>query len=372
MKRITRNHSLILSVVVSWMFASVANAGAAQSVPHVTAKAITDWSFIPTQPNNPIGIARGINPGRVVWARDSLATHWAGNWKQKSDQWWLDENTDQSRVDALLAATLTRLTSTAKPEDAWRAIFEYYNKHSRKMDSRGYEPGEVVAVKINLNNSTDDAKTDNFIDASPQMVLAVVRQLVNQAHVRPQDVIVYDARRFMPPYLLMKVWTEFRDVRFVQVKPPTEKQPSNPAYGTHYGLEAADWVEGIAYSNGKYDQAKFIPRQILDAVYIVNMALLKAHSYPYNEMEGGDSGQTGITMCGKNHFGSIEGTPELHAAINTDQEGVKNAYSPIVDLAASPNLGAKTILFVLDGRILRAQMAVLSPAFPKFPIQQPR
>jgi len=39
----------------------------------------------------------------------------------------------------------------------------------------------------------------------------------------------------------------------------------------------------------------------------------------------------------------------LHAAINTTQEAVKNAYSPIVDLAASPNLGAKTILFVLDG-----------------------
>jgi len=54
-------------------------------------------------------------------------------------------------------------------------------------------------------------------------------------------------------------------------------------------------------------------------------------------------------MSWNNHFGSIKGTPELHAAINTDQEGVKNAYSPIVDLAASPNLGAKTILFVLDG-----------------------
>lgn len=81
----------------------------------------------------------------------------------------------------------------------------------------------------------------------------------------------------------------------------------------------------------------------------MNLALLKSHSYPYNDMEKGDSGQTGITMTGKNHFGSIKGTPELHSAINTDQEGGKDSYSPIVDLAASPNLGAKTILFVLDG-----------------------
>jgi hypothetical protein len=54
-------------------------------------------------------------------------------------------------------------------------------------------------------------------------------------------------------------------------------------------------------------------------------------------------------MTGKNHFGSIKGTPELHDAINTNQHGTPHAYSPIVDLAASQNLGAKTILYVLDG-----------------------
>jgi hypothetical protein len=66
-----------------------------------------------------VGIARGINPGRVVWARDPLATKWAGNWKLKSDQWWLDENTDQSRVDAMLDATLLKLTSASNSEAAW-------------------------------------------------------------------------------------------------------------------------------------------------------------------------------------------------------------------------------------------------------------
>ena len=309
----------------------------------------TDWNFIPAQPNAPVGVARGIHPGRVVWARDPMATKWAGNWQQKADQWWLDANTDQSRVDALLAATLTNLTSTADSEQAWRALFEYYNKNKRPTGPRGWQAGEVVAVKVNLNNSTSPEKTDNFIDVAPQMVLAMVRQLVNQAHVRQQDIVVYDVRRFMPPYLLTKVWSEFKDVRFVQSEPPAETQPKNPAYGEHHGLEAADWVEAIAYSNGKYKEARLIPRQVRDATYLVNLAVLKAHSYPYNEMDGGDSGQTGVSLTGKNHFGSIKGTPELHAAINTDQEGVKHAYSPIVDLAASPNLGAKTILFVLDG-----------------------
>jgi hypothetical protein len=35
--------------------------------------------------------------------------------------------------------------------------------------------------------------------------------------------------------------------------------------------------------------------------------------------------------------------------LNTKKEGIKNAWSPLVDLAASPNLGGKTILYLLDG-----------------------
>jgi hypothetical protein len=87
----------------------------------------------------------------------------------------------------------------------------------------------------------------------------------------------------------------------------------------------------------------------MNTTYLINMALLKLHSYPYNYMEDGDEGQTAVTMTGKNHAGSIKGTPELHSILNTKQEGKKNAYSPLVDLAASPNLGGKTILYILDG-----------------------
>lgn len=309
-----------------------------------------DWNFIPAKPNTPVGVARGIYPGRVVWARDPEATKWSGHWKEHSDQWWLDKNTDQDRVDALLASSLIKLTGGRNEEDAWERIFKYYNFTARRMPNRGYQPGEIVAVKINLNNSTGAQKTDNLIDASPQMVLAMVRQLVKEANVRQQDILVYDARRFIPPYILTKVWKEFKDVRFVQNGPAQDIQPGNPAYGDFTGLEGADWVEGIEYSNGRYKDARLIPKQVFDATYLINLAILKAHSYPRTAMDGGDEGQTGITMTGKNHFGSIKGTPELHPAISTTQEAAaKNAYSPIVDLAASPNLGAKTILYVLDG-----------------------
>jgi hypothetical protein len=148
------------------------------------------------------------------------------------------------------------------------------------------------------------------------------------------------------------VWAAYKDVRFLQQDAPKDNQKalgkSDPL-----PLEAPRWVPGITYSSGNFNKARNIPQQIMDAKYIVNLALLKLHGYPampeYQYMEKGDDGQIALTMTGKNHFGSIEGTSELHAPINTMQDGKPGAYSPIVDLAASPNLGAKTVLYMLDG-----------------------
>lgn len=303
-----------------------------------------DWK--PGASNQPIGEAKGIFPGRVVMTRNPEATLWAGRWNLEEDQWWLDKNTDTEKCGEMISVALQELTGTKRNKAAWKSIFRYYNENSRGL-KRGYEPGEVVAVKINLNNSST-RKTDNQSDASPQMVLALIRQLVYDAGVPQKDIIIYDIRRQIYPAMLTTIWKEFKDVRFVQDGRPRREQPVNPGYGDHTNLEAAEWVEGIEYSAGNYRDAKVTAQQVVDATYLINFAMLKLHSYPYNYMEDGDSGQTAVTMTGKNHFGSIRGTGELHAAINPTQEAGK-LYSPMVDLAASPNLGGKTILYLLDG-----------------------
>lgn len=305
-----------------------------------------DWT--PGESNKPIGIAGGIYPGRVVMSHYPEATKWAGNWNKDDDQWWLDKNTDIIKVSEMLSVTIRKLTGAQKDKVAWNKIFNHYNKTSRGLNNRGYKIGEIVAVKVNLNNNSAN-KLNNYSDASPQMVLALVRQLVYEAGVPQNNIIVYDARRMIFPAILTSVWREFKDVRFLQAKEPVKPQPINPAYNNYTGLEAADWVEGISYSAGNFKDAKLIPRQIMEATYLINFAMLKLHSYPYNYMEDGDEGQTGLTMTGKNHAGSIKGTPELHPILDTKQEGTKNAYSPLIDLAASPNLGAKTILYLADG-----------------------
>lgn len=307
-----------------------------------------DWE--PGPSNRPLGTARGIYPGRVVMTRHPKATKWAGHWDKEEDQWWLDKNTDAGKVSEMMSVALRQLCGTDKEADAWKKIFTYYNENKRGLKGRNYEPGEIIAIKINLNNSLREVnKTKNHSDASPQMVLALVRQLVYHARVPQNNILIYDARRAIFPEMLATVWKEFKDVRFLQQNPPGIHQPVHPAYGDHRGLEGTDWVEAISYSAGNYKEAKLIPRQIKEATYLINMALLKLHSYPYNYMEEEDEGQTAVTMTAKNHVGSIKGSSELHAMLNTKQKGIKNAYSPLVDLEASPHLGGKTILYLLDG-----------------------
>jgi hypothetical protein len=327
------------------------------------AEIVTRYDFQPKQRNVPLGVARGVYPGRVVWTRDPKAAHWTGHIESKTDQWWMEGSTDQARVDAMLSTTLRQLTGTATDDQAWKTIFNYYNSHVRGLKKTGYHAGEIVAVKVNLNNNS----AVNVVNVSPQVTLAMVRQLVNHAHVPPADIVVYDASRNIYPELLTKIWNEYKDVCFVQRNAPDPALQQNPVYGGTHGLEQAQWVEGVSYSANSYRDAKLIPKQIMDATYLVNLALLKAHSYPYATSEGGDEGQTAITMTGKNHFGSIKGTPELHDAINTDQSGTPHAYSPIVDLSASPNLGAKTILYVLDALYCGRRYRSYPVHFPNAP-----
>jgi hypothetical protein len=120
-----------------------------------------------------------------------------------------------------------------------------------------------------------------------------------------------------------------------------------------------------------------MPRQVMAATYLINMALVKAHSYPWNFMEGGeeaslgDLGQTGVSMTGKNHFGSILGTRALHDTIDTYVLAKGHTYAPMVDFAASPHLGAKTILFLLDGLYCARKHMSYPLHFPNAPFHNP-
>lgn len=146
--------------------------------------------------NTPMGIAKGIYPGRVVWVYDSAATN-KNCPNTYGDAYFMDANTDQSEVDKMLEEALKKLTGQSTVSSAWDAVFKYHNQ-TRGKGSSGYNSNETIFIKINAtstwyeNINSSFERTNNgyyaISETSPQVVLAVLRQLILVAGV-PEEMI---------------------------------------------------------------------------------------------------------------------------------------------------------------------------------------
>src|ERR1039458_6776441 len=86
-------------------------------------------------PLSPIGVARGIVPGRVTWAHDPTAVTWDG-----TGSWWADANNNQVAIDRMVSRSIRGLTNQKSDAQAWSAIFHHFNRtHGR--GNAGYTAG---------------------------------------------------------------------------------------------------------------------------------------------------------------------------------------------------------------------------------------
>lgn len=280
-------------------------------------------------PNAPIGLGKGIHPGRVVWVHDPAATNWNGS----SNYWWSDENTDQAAVDRMLSLAVRALAGAETDAAAWDAIFRHFNR-SRGRGDVGYQEGEEIAVKINMNVASSYSRNNAPI-ASPQVVRALLRQLVGQAKVLPRDIYVYDASRCIVDAIFVPCHAEFPEVHFVDNdgggdRDMAEPDPAVPVYYSGPGAGASGTTR--------------LPDFVVRAKYLLNVALLRGHSL------------AGVTLCGKNHFGSVwrpDASEDrgwkpsnLHTPVGRDRP--MGSYNCLVDLGGHRHLGGKTLLFLID------------------------
>lgn len=278
-------------------------------------------SFTPTDaPNTPMGVAKGIHPGRVAWAYDPKAAAWDGKRGLYSDA----DNNSQTRVNDMMEGTIIALTRQQTIDKAWDELFRLFNAKKGK-GAVGYKRGEKIAVKVNLN----DNGGSNIIDATPQSVCALLHQLVDIMQVPQECITVYDAQRRgisavydyvqpLYPEVIYQNWGGFvPDV-------------------IHYSSEITD--EG----------AMSLARAAYEADYMINMALMKRHSEPTDKWRD-SAGQTGITATGKNQFGSVGKVPPLHYSIR-DWSSFRGmgTYNCIVDLMAHERIGGNTLVYIVD------------------------
>lgn len=279
-----------------------------------------------TTPNQPIGEGKGIFPGRVVWAMNPEVSKWDG----ATGRWWDEGNIDMELLENMYEKSICVLAGSDNVRKAWDKIFKYHNKtHGR--GNRGYRQGETIAVKINLNNTFDTDYNDNDIDQSPQATIVLLRQLTENAGVPQNCIVIYDATigwkpRAIPDRLYKPIHKLFPKVRWMSAK------------GSE-GVEPANWVQNaISYTDSTVTLGTVLPRAVVDADYLINSALLKGHEI------------TGVTLCAKNHFGSIPFPAKMHGSTTVSQmNGLEGDYSAYVDLMGAPNLGKKTLLYIVDG-----------------------
>jgi hypothetical protein len=284
---------------------------------------------------NPIGQAKGIHPGRVVWTHDPQVIDWKG---PGDGHWWEPNHTNQDRADAMMARTVCELTGQTTVAAAWAKLFSHLN-NSRGKGDVGYKPGEKIAIKPNWvgmiyleGRVKPDTYTftnrPDYMNTSPQLIIALLRQLTSVG-VRQADITVCDTLAYLVNEYYDILHKEFPDVRyedyggqFGRIKVKTSSVP----------LHWSSRPQGVTQD--------YLPTCFAEADYLINFANLKAHM-------GG-----GVTLCAKNHYGSLvrwpveKGYYDIHPNCFSKQTKI---YRPLVDLMGHSHLGGKTVLYLVDG-----------------------
>ena len=274
-------------------------------------------------PNDPVGTPKGIFPGRVSWTHAPGAAHWPGPGNGK---WYEDQWTDQSAADWMVSQALTNLTGEKSQKKAWEALFVFFNKEHKGV-STGYQKGQKVAIKVNMNN-TESYAENGEINASPHLTLALLKSLVKDAGVPQSDITVFDASRYLTDALYKKCHSEFPNVNYVDnVGEEGRAQTTYTAQAIHYSKDSKNMCTGLSNA-------------AVEADYLINMAILKGHE-----------GQ-GVTLCGKNWYGVTDINKDwrknAHTNMNQDRQG-NMKYITFVDYMGHKDIGGKTMLYFIDG-----------------------
>lgn len=290
------------------------------------------------EPNVPIGEARGIFPGRVVWVHDPDATDWAG---PGYGHWWEPAHTEQAVVDTMMSRAIRSLTGQTSDTAAWDALIRHFNMaHGR--GNVGYTPGEKVTIKVNFVGFIDlggwggvDPNTYNlvsmqdYMNTSPQMMLALLRQLVNVVGVNQADISIGDPVCLFANEYYNLLHDEFPNVRYLDHLGKFGRTKPQASTVNFYFSSRPDGVT----------QDKILV-PYAEATYFINLANLKSHT------------SAGVTLCGKNYYGFLRlptegGYYNMHDSL-PEYVGGMGHYRCMVDLMGHAHTGGKALLYLID------------------------
>jgi hypothetical protein len=318
-------------------------------------------------PNEPIGVARGIIPGRVVWMWDKNATNenctntsnGNGAIDLEDDAWFMAKNNDQTVIDSMLIKSMLALTGATDLPSAWDAVFRFYN-NSQGYGDIGYETEQKVFIKVNATTAyggvstgryyadlsrNDDLSVNDFAaETNPFLVVSIIRQLVHEAGVPQNMIYVGDPAR--------NIYKEFFDLWKSEF--PAIHVLGNNLLHPELQIEALGRVPVAVTADDKVfyaDNGTVMPAALSDKLftifdemdYLINIPTLKAHA------------TAGITLNAKNHFGSFTRTWAMHlhpGLFDNADDPIRLGYGLYriqTDIMMHELLSGKNLLMIVDG-----------------------
>jgi len=317
---------LVSAVAAVWLAVSVADVNATRAAdPHPT--------------NSPIGVAKGLNSGRVVWVHDPEATDWKGP-GVSDGHWWESNHTNQQVLDSMMLQAICGLAGVPDISEAWDLLFRHFNQERGKGDV-GYQPGEKITIKVNFVQmiAVGGNTNYNFLNrrpdypiCSPQIMHALLDHLVNIVGVAESNITIGDPTCLWCHEFYDMIQPDFPQVRYLDYL---------GRYGrTKMKRSTVPFYWSTTKASGRTQD--YVLQSYVEAEYFINLASLKGH---YD--------QAGITLCGKNHYGSLRGPSaggyynmHLDCPFRVPQSG---RYRNMVDLMGHDHVGGKTFLCLIDG-----------------------
>jgi hypothetical protein len=319
-----------------------------------------DSSYLDTA-NVPIGVARGIFPGRVVWDRNPDATNEGCGNSSFGDAYYLPKNTNMAVVDGMVQTSLLKLTGRSTIREAWDTLFAHFNTKQGK-GAIGYRTGEKIFIKTNgIGSTVVDSSNHNITDltsyvearTSPQPVLALLRGLIHDYGIPQENISVGDPQRDIQNEY-WDVWhIEFPNVKYIchkggQGRTIAVKGTKPSVFFSDRGavLRSGSWSD-MSVGSPIYQDTLY--GVIEEADYLIYVGALKVHE------------RAGMTVIGKLDFGSHLRGNAMHmhmGLVNPDgfsPLGNKNSrfgynkYRVLVDLMGHKKLGGNAMLYLVDG-----------------------
>lgn len=323
-----------------------------------TAPALAKTSVV-TLPASPVGVAKGVNPGRVTWYYDNSATNENLNTSDKTNPYHLPANTNETIVANMLDKSILALIGTENLNTAWDSLFCYFNRNHEKGNSK-YIKGEKIFIKINIVgqwgvNSNFDISSGNCNTShtTPQIIKAMLRQLTEEAGVEQSDIAVGDPIQPMPKEYFDYLSAHYPNVKYIcnrggSGRTKAEKGTKRDIFYSDRGkiLREGDPNSWANSQIGEVVEFDTLYKVIEDADYLINISGFKGHE------------RAGVSFCAKNHFGSHTRTyaKQLHMGlVHPNQKpdeysrDTLKKYRVLVDLMGHKKLGGNTMLFVMDG-----------------------